>query len=202
MNPWRRDLGRLLSIFHSPKRTFAEIGNTPGVLVVLAALFGSFTAATAVSILTAEGPIGTEEEAVSWLAVPLALAGSFVVCGVYYLVFHLFGAEPRYRVILSVALHAMWVVFMLDMALVLVEQLIWGGPSFEASEFLISSFGVGEDLARQLAFMLDPLDIGRLLLTGLGFAIALRIARTLSLGVVFAGWLGFHALPLIQFLLY
>ena len=66
----------------------------------------------------------------------------------------------------------------------------------------MSTFGVSEDLALQLSFMLDPLDIGRLLLTGLGFAIALRLAHSLSLGVVFAGWLGFHALPLLQFLLF
>ena len=202
MKSWRRDLGRLLSVFHSPKRTFAAIGDTPGVCVVLAALFGSFTAVTAISILTTEAPIGREEEAVSWLAVPLVLAGSFVVSGVYYLVFHLFGAEPRYRVILSVALHAMWVVSVLDTALVLLEQLISGGPPFEIREFLISSFGVGEDLALQLAFLLDPLNIGRLLLTGLGFAIALRLPRTLSLGIVFAGWLGFHSLPLLRFLLF
>ena len=50
--------------------------------------------------------------------------------------------------------------------------------------------------------MLDPLNIGRLLLTGLGFAIALRLPRTLSLGIVFAGWLGFHSLPLLLFLLF
>lgn len=62
--------------------------------------------------------------------------------GVYYLVFHRFGAEPRYRVILSVTLHGMWV---LDR------------PADCAPPFL---------------------------------------------GVVFAGWLGFHAPPLLRFLLF
>ena len=202
MKNWRRDLGRLATIFHSPKRTFADIGEEPGVVVILAALLVSFAAATAISIATTESPIGMGEEAVSWLAVPLSLAGSVVVAGVYYLVFHLFGAEPRYRVILSVTLHAMWVVFVLDAAVMLLQQLISGGSPLATSEVLVSSYGVSEDLAQQLAFMLDPVDIGRLVLTGLGFSIALRIARTLSLGVVFAGWLGFHALPLLQFLLF
>ena len=39
MSPWRRDLRRLLAIFPSPKRTFTEIGDTPGVGAMLL-LFG------------------------------------------------------------------------------------------------------------------------------------------------------------------
>ena len=143
MKSWRRDLGRLLSVFHSPKRTFAAIGDTPGVCVVLAALFGSFTAVTANQHPHHRG--SHREGGRGGLLARGAAGTGRVLCRVrvYYLVFHLFGAEPRYRVILSVALHAMWVVSVLDTALVLLEQLTFGrAPRLRIREFLISSFGL------------------------------------------------------------
>ena len=202
MNPWRRDLGRLLSIFHSPKRTFAEIGDTPGVAVVILGLLLCFAVATTASVIAAEGQIGSQE-ATAYLLQPLVAIGwPFVVSALYLFVFDLFGAEARYRVILSVTLHAMWAFLTLGVVLELAGSLISGGTSPEIGDFLISFIGVDEGLARDLARVLNPLEIGRLLLTGLGFAIALRAARWISFAVVFAGWFGFHALPLIQFLLF
>ena len=132
----------------------------------------------------------------------VAIGWPFVVSGLYLFVFDLFGAEARYRVILSVALHAMWFVLVVDLVLGLAGQLVVDGNSFGVRERLISSFGVDAALARELGFMLDPLEIGRLLLMGLGFAIALGIARWMCFAVVFAGWFGFHALPLIRFLFF
>ena len=202
MKTWRRDLLRLAAVFHSPKRTFAEIGETPGVAAVVVALLLCMAAGTAVSVIATEGAIGSQD-ATSYLLQPLlAIGWPFVAAALYLFVFDLFGAEARYRVILSVALHAMWAVF----AFATVSALLWGlvssDPPPEISELLVSSFGVDASLARELGFMLNPLEIGRLVLMGLGFAIAQGIARWTSFAVVFAGWLGFHALPLLRFLLF
>lgn len=202
MKTWRRDLLRLAAVFHSPRRTFAEIGETPGVAAVAAGLLLCMAVGTAVSVIAAEGPIGSQE-ATSYLLQPLlAIGWPFVAAALYLFVFDLFGAEARYRVILSVALHAMWFVLVVDLVLGLAQQLTVGENSFGVNELLISSFGIDASLARELGFMLNPLEIGRLVLMGLGFAIALQIARWMSFAVVFAGWFGFHALPLIRFLLF
>lgn len=199
MSPWRRDLRRLLAIFHSPKRTFVEIGETPGVAVLVAALFLLLAVASASG---ADPAGGSGVTAAVLVPVLVAIGWPFVVSGLYLFVFDLFGAEARYRVILSVALHAMWFVLVVDLVSGLAGQLILGGNSLGVKEMLISSFAVDAALARELGFMLDPLEIGRLLLMGLGFTIALGIARWMCFAVVFAGWLGFHALPLIRFLVF
>ena len=197
--PYLRDLRRLLAIFHSPKRTFAEIGETPGVAVLVAALLLLLAVASA----SGGNPAGGSGVTAAFVVpVLVAIGWPVVVSGLYLFVFDLFGAEARYRVILSVTLHAMWFVLVVDLVLGLAGQLIVGGNSFGVSEMLISSFGVDAALARELGFMLDPLEIGRLLLMWLGFAIALGIARWMCFAVVFAGWFGFHALPLIRFLLF
>ena len=197
--PYLRDLRRLLAIFHSPKRTFAEIGETPGVAVLVAALLLLLAVASA----SGGNPAGGSGVTAAFVVpVLVAIGWPFVVSGLYLFVFDLFGAEARYRVILSVTLHAMWFVLVVDLVLGLAGQLIVGGNSFGVSEMLISSFGVDAALARELGFMLDPLEIGRLLLMWLGFAIALGIARWMCFAVVFAGWFGFHALPLIRFLFF
>jgi len=198
-SPYLRDLRRLIAIFHSPKRTFAEIGETPGVALPAAALLLLLTVASASGGDPAGGSGGTAAFLVPAL---VAVGWPFVVSGLYLFVFDLFGAEARYRVILSVALHAMWFVLLVDLVLGLAGQLVVDGNSFGVRERLISSFGVDAALARELGFMLDPLEIGRLLLMGLGFAIALDIARWMCFAVVFAGWLGFHLLPVIRFLLF
>ena len=199
MNPWRRDLARLLAIFHSPKRTFAEIGETPNAAVVVV---GILLVGSATRLITTELPDSASRQAQLLLALLVAVGWPFVVSALYLFVFDLFGAEARYRVILSVTLHAMWAFLALGVVLELVGSLISGGAPPGIGDFLISFIGVDEGLARDLARVLNPLEIGRLLLTGLGFAIALRAARWISFAVVFAGWFGFHALPLIQFLLF
>ncbi|MCY3745342.1 MAG: hypothetical protein OXH05_03845 [Acidobacteria bacterium] len=198
-SPYLRDIRRLIAIFHSPKRTFAEIGETPGVAVVAAVLLLLLAVASASGGNLAGGSGVT---AAFLLPALVAIGWPFVVSGLYLFVFDLFGAEARYRVILSVALHAMWFVLVVDLVLGLAGQLVVDGNSFGVRERLISSFGVEAALARELGFMLDPLEIGRLLLMGLGFAIALDIARWMCFTVVFAGWLGFHLLPVIRFLLF
>jgi len=198
-SPYLRDIRRLIAIFHSPKRTFAEIGETPGVAVVAAVLLLLLAVASA----SGGNPAGGSGVTAAFLVPALVAIGwPFVVSGLYLFVFDLFGAEARYRVILSVALHAMWCVLVVDLVLGLAGQLVVDGNSFGVRERLISSFGVDAALARELGFMLDPLEIGRLLLMGLGFAIALDIARWMCFAVVFAGWLGFHLLPVIRFLLF
>jgi len=198
-SPYLRDLRRLLAIFHSPKRTFAGIGETPGVAVVAAVLLLLLAVASA----SGGKPAGGSGVTAAFLVPALVAIGwPFVVSGLYLFVFDLFGAEARYRVILSVALHAMWFVLVVDLVLGLAGQLVVDGNSFGVRERLISSFGVDAALARELGFMLDPLEIGRLLLMGLGFAVALDIARWMCFAVVFAGWLGFHLLPVIRFLLF
>ncbi len=194
MKSWRRDLRRLFSVFHSPKRTLAEIGETPGVAVVVAAMLLLFAVTLAPRVIDTANPTFLQ---------PLVVIGRpFVTSALYLFVFNLFGAEARYRVILSVSLHAMWAVFVLGMAVALLARLVAGGPPLEIGEFLISSTGLDERTARDLARMLNPLEVGRVLFTGLGFAIALRTTRWVSLGIVFAGWLGFHSLPLLRFLLF
>ncbi|MXZ60359.1 MAG: hypothetical protein F4228_04445 [Acidobacteria bacterium] len=198
-SPYLRDIRRLIAIFHSPKRTFAGIGETPGVAVVAAVLLLLLAVASA----SGGNPAGGSGVTAAFLVPALVAIGwPFVVSGLYLFVFDLFGAEARYRVILSVALHAMWFVLVVDLVLGLAGQLVVDGNSFGVRERLISSFGVDAVLARELGFMLDPLEIGRLLLMGLGFAIALDIARWMCFAVVFAGWLGFHLLPVIRFLLF
>ena len=198
-SPYLRDIRRLIAIFHSPKRTFAGIGETPGVAVVAAVLLLLLAVASA----SGGNPAGGSGVTAAFLVPALVAIGwPFVVSGLYLFVFDLFGAEARYRVILSVALHAMWFVLVVDLVLGLAGQLVVDGNSFGVRERLISSFGVEAALARELGFMLDPLEIGRLLLMGLGFAIALGIARWMCFAVVFAGWLGFHLLPVIRFLLF
>lgn len=202
MNHYGGDLRRLVAIFHSPRRTFAGIGETPGVAVVTAALFGCIAVAIAARVIPTEGPPGIQE-ATSYLLQPLlAIGWPFFVSALYVFVFDLFGAEARYRVILSVSLHAMWAVFAFATVSSLLWRLVSNEPAPEVSELLISSFGVDGPLARELGFMLDPLEFGRLLLMGLGFAIALGAARWMCFVIVFAGWFGFHALPLLQFLLF
>ena len=199
MNPWRRDLGRLLAIFHSPKRTFAEIGDTPGVAVVVAAMLLLLALPIARNVVTGNPAFGNLD-AEQLLIQPVVVIGwPFVVSALYVFVFDLFGAEVRYRVVLSVTLHAMWVISVASVVLVVS---LAGATPFEMREYLVSSIGLDERAARDVARMLNPLEIGRLLFIGLGFAIALRIAPWISFAVVFAGWFGFHALPLIQFLLF
>jgi len=199
VNPWRRDLGRLLAIFHSPKRTFAEIGETPNAAVVVV---GMLLVGSATRLITTELPDSASRQAQLLLALLVAVGWPFVVSALYLFVFDLFGAEARYRVILSVTLHAMWAVFVFATVSALLWRLVSGEPPLEIGEFLMSSAGVDERLARDLARMLNPLEIGRLLLTGLGCAIALRVASWMSFAVVFAGWFGFHSLPLLRFLLF
>ena len=202
MKTYRGDLHRLLAVFHSPKRTFAEIGEAPSVAVVAAAMWLLFAVTLAPRVIDTANPTFGGREAEFFFLQPLVVIGwPFVASALYLFVFNLFGAEARYRVILSVSLHAMWAVFVLGMAFGLLARLVAGGPPFEIREFLIS-FGLKERAALDLARMLNPLEIGRLLATGLGFAIALRITRLLSLGIVFAGWFGFHSLPLLRFLLF
>ncbi len=199
MNPWRRDLARLLAIFHSPKRTFAEIGETPNAAVVVV---GILLVGSATRLITTELPDSASRQAQLLLALLVAVGWPFVVSALYLFVFDLFGAECSYRVILSVTLHAIWAVFAFATVSALLWRLVSGEPPLEVGEFLMSSTGVDERLARDLARMLNPLEIGRLLLTGLGFAIALRVASWMSFAVVFAGWFGFHSLPLLRFLLF
>ena len=203
MKPWRRDLRRLLAIFHSPKRTFAEIGETPSVAVAVLPMLLIFSVASATDVIATGSPDPGSGETWALLLLPLVAVGwPFVASALYLFVFDLFGAEVRYRVILSVTLHAMWAFLALGTLVELAGWLVAGGASFGVREFLISSAGVEERLAQDLARVLNPLEIGRLVLTALGFAIAQRIARWMSFAVVFAGWLGFHALPLLQFLLF
>ena len=203
MKPWRRDLRRLLAIFHSPKRTFAEIGETPSVAVAVLPMLLIFSVASAADVIATGSSDPGSGETWALLLLPLVAVGwPFVASALYLFVFDLFGAEVRYRVILSVTLHAMWAFLALGTLVELAGWLVAGGASFGVREFLISSAGVEERLAQDLARVLNPLEIGRLVLTALGFAIAQRIARWMSFAVVFAGWLGFHALPLLQFLLF
>ncbi len=203
VKPWRRDLRRLLAIFHSPKRTFAEIGETPSVAVAVLPMLLIFSVASAADVIATGSSDPGSGETWALLLLPLVAVGwPFVASALYLFVFDLFGAEVRYRVILSVTLHAMWAFLALGTLVELAGWLVAGGASFGVREFLISSAGVEERLAQDLARVLNPLEIGRLVLTALGFAIAQRIARWMSFAVVFAGWLGFHALPLLQFLLF
>ena len=203
MKTYRGDLHRLLAVFHSPKRTFAEIGEAPSVAVVAAAMWLLFAVTLAPRVIDTANPTFGSREAEFFFLQPLVVIGwPFIASALYLFVFNLFGAEARYRVILSVSLHAMWAVFVLGMALGLLARLVAGGPPLEIGEFLISSLGLDERTARDLARMVNPLEIGRVLLTGLGFAVALRTTPWVSLGIVFAGWLGFHSLPLLRFLLF
>ena len=192
---WRRDLGRLLAVFHSPKRTFAEIGEAPSVGVVAAAMWLLFAVTLAPRVIDTANPTFGSREAEFFFLQPLVVIGwPFIASALYLFVFNLFGTEARYRVILSVSLHAMWAVFVLGMAFGLLARLVAGGAPFE--------IGLDERTARDLARMVNPLEIGRVLLTGLGFAVALRTTPWVSLGIVFAGWLGFHSLPLLRSLLF
>ena len=201
MKRYRGDLRRLLAIFHSPKRTFAEIGDTPGVAVVVAALLLLLALPIARNVMTGNPAFGNLD-AEQLLIQPVVVIGwPFVVSALYVFVFDLFGAEARYRVILSVTLHAMWVISVASVVLVVVHSLA-GAVPFEMREYLVSSIGLDERAARDVARMLNPLEIGRLLFIGLGFAIALRIAPWMSFAVVLAGWFGFHSLPLLRFLLF
>ena len=203
MKNWRRDLGRLLAIFHSPKRTFAEIGDTPSVAVVVVAMVPFLVVASATRIVAAEPPTLGIREAALFLLLPLVAIGwPFVVSALYRFVFDLFDAEAQYRVILSVTLHAMWGVLVFGAVSALLWRLVSGEPPLEVRELLVSSAGVDERTARDLARVLNPLEIGRLVLTALGFAIAQPVARWMSFAVVFGGWLGFHSLPLVRLLLF
>ena len=198
---FRRELQRLLTVFHSPRRTFAEISETPGVALVVTAMALVLAVGAIGRLVTSGSPTSGNQAVESFLIQPLVILGwPFVVSALYLFVFDLFGAETRYRVILSVTLHAMWAVSVLGVVLVLVQALLGIHP-FEIREYLASSIGLDERAARDVARVLNPLEIGRLALTGLGFAIALRIAGWMSFAVVFAGWLGFHALPLVRLLL-
>ena len=201
MKTWRRDFGRLLAVFHSPKHTFTEIGETPSVTAVVAAMLLLFAVGAIARIIrTGDPTLGSRE--VELFLIPLVVIGwPFVVSALYLFVFDLFGVEARYGVVLSVGLHAVWAISVLGVALVLV-QFLAGAPPFDVREYLMSSIGVDERLARDLARVLNPLEVARLLLTGLGFAIALRAARWMCFAIVFAGWLGFHSLPLVRFLLF
>ena len=199
MSPWRRDLRRLLAIFHSPKRILAEIGEAPNAWIVVAALGVLLAVPLATTVFDAANPTFGNREAATFFLLPLVvIAGTFVASAVYVFVFNLFGVEARYRVVLSVALHAKWAIFVLGAVWGLAAVLVSDGPLLE--EYLVSS-GIEERLARRMARALNPLEIGRLVLTGLGFAFALRAPLGISFGVVFGGWLGFHSLTLFRYLL-
>ena len=108
MKSWRRDLRRLFSVFHSPKRTLAEIGETPGVAVVVAAMLLLFAVTLAPRVIDTANPTFGSREVELFFLQPLVVIGwPFVASALYLFVFNLFGAEARYRVILSVSLHAM-----------------------------------------------------------------------------------------------
>ncbi len=203
MKTWRRNLGWLLAVFHSPKRTFAAIGETPSVGVVVVAMLLFLTVVSASRIIATEDPAPVSREAaLSLLQILVVIGWPFVVSALYVFVFDLFGAEARYRVILSVTLHAMWAFFTLGVVLELLGWLMAGRPLFEIKESLVSSTGIDEHTARNLVRVLNPLEIGRLVLTALGFVIAQPVARWMSFAVVFAGWFGFHLLPLLELLLF
>ena len=194
---YREDLRRLLAVFHSPRRTAAEIGKAPSVGVVVAAVLSIFTVAAVARETSGLPTLGDPQGTYLLLVALVLMARPVVASALYLVVFNYFGAEARYRVILSVTLHAMWAIVVGIMVLGSLAHLLFDGPFLEIREFLISSIGLEEHNASRLAPMFQPVEICRLLLTGLGLAIALGTTRSMSLGIVFAGWIGFHAVPVL-----
>lgn len=191
---FRHDVRQLLTMFHQPRRTLAGIGERPGILVVFAALLLLGFVAKAGTVASGNWIFG-ERESLLWGFVVVSLR-PFITSAVYVFVFGLFGAEARYRVVLSVVLHATWVFAVLAAGLVLISFLV-DAPPFAIRDHLVSSIGLSESYAHALAQGFHPLEIGRLLLTGLGFPIALGVSRRMSFGIVFAGWLASVAFPLL-----
>ena len=128
--------------------------------------------------LAASAPLLAGQDWLSgFLFGPGHLARAAVAAAIYLFVFNFFGKEVRYRVILSVLLHAFLPVF----ATLLVLAPLFSLASFQPPY-------PDDPALQQLLLALNPLEVWRVILTGMGFTLALGVSRSFATSVVLAAW--------------
>lgn len=125
-----------------------------------------------------------------FLVVPAPLVITAVIAAIYTFVFGFFGKDVRYRIVLSTLLHATWPIFV-------TSRVLWLFLSWTSLAVPLPADGVLLVLLEKIS----PLEVWSIILTGMGFTLALGLSRRFAFSVVLAAWGLRLAIGLLLFLL-